>query len=53
LTQARNLDGPNYCPKCRKLFDAPPEPKMPPWILGVVVFLAANCQNHWQMMLQQ
>jgi hypothetical protein len=49
VKQARNWEGPNFCPGCEQLFDAPPEEKMPPWILGVVVFLAANLQIHWHM----
>ena len=48
VVQAKNLDGPNFCPACRKLFYAPEEPKMPPWIMGILVILAAN----WQLMNQ-
>ena len=48
VVQARNLDGPNFCPKCQKLFYAPEEPKLPPWILGIVVILMAN----WQIISQ-
>lgn len=42
VVQNRNLDGPNFCQKCKKLFVAPQPEKMPPWILGVVVILMAN-----------
>lgn len=48
VVQARNPDGPNFCPECQKLFYAPEEAKTPPWILGVLVILVAN----WQMMCQ-
>jgi hypothetical protein len=44
LMQDVNPEGLNYCPKCRSLFLVPPEPKMPTWIWGVVVFLIANWQ---------
>jgi hypothetical protein len=46
VKQVRNSDGPNFCPDCQKLFYVPEEPKMPPWILGVVVILMAD----WQIM---
>jgi hypothetical protein len=46
VMQAKNLDGPNFCPECRKLFYVPEDPQMPPWILGVLVVLAVN----WQIM---
>jgi hypothetical protein len=49
VVQAKNLDGPNFCPKCRRLFYVPEEPMMPSWILGVLVILVAN----WQMMISQ
>jgi hypothetical protein len=42
--QGKNVDGPNYCPQCRKLFFVPPPESIPPWILGVVVILMANSQ---------
>ena len=48
VVQAKNRDGPNFCPECQRLFYAPAEPKTPPWILGVLVILTAN----WQMMCQ-
>jgi hypothetical protein len=48
VVQARNLDGPNFCPKCRKLFYVPEEPKTPSWIQGVLVILVAN----WQIISQ-
>lgn len=44
LAQAKNLDGPNFCPACEKLFYVPDEPRMPPWILGILVILMANWQ---------
>ncbi len=44
VTQDRNPEGPNYCTNCQKLFVASPEPRVPTWILGVVVFLMANWQ---------
>ena len=46
VAQARNLEGPNFCPKCNKLFVLPLPKKMPPWILGVLTVLTAN----WQIM---
>ena len=48
VAQAKNWDGPNFCPVCRKLFYVPEDPKMPPWILGVLVVLVGN----WQIMSQ-
>jgi hypothetical protein len=48
LIQTKNLDGPNFCPQCQKLFYAPEDPKLPSWILGVLVILVAN----WQIMSQ-
>ena len=47
VVQTRNLEGPNFCPQCRTLFIMPTPPKMPPWILGVLVILVAN----WQTMV--
>ena len=44
VVQAKNREGPNFCPVCQKLFEVPEEPNMPPWILGVVVFLVAHLQ---------
>lgn len=44
LAQAKNPDGPNFCPTCQKLFYVPEEPHVPPWILGVLVILIANWQ---------
>jgi hypothetical protein len=46
VQQPRNWDGPNFCPVCQKLFYVPEEPKMPPWILGVLAILMAD----WQIM---
>jgi hypothetical protein len=46
--QTKNLDGPNFCPTCRRLFYVPEEPRMPPWILGVLTILTAN----WQLVSQ-
>ncbi len=46
VKQSVNWDGPNFCPTCQKLFYASDAPKMPPWILGVLVVLVAN----WQLM---
>ena len=48
VVQAKNSDGPNFCPECRKLFYVPEENKMPSWILGVLVILVAN----WQLISQ-
>jgi hypothetical protein len=45
VDQERNPEGLNFCPRCRKLFILPPVPKMPPWILGVLVVLTV----HWQI----
>ena len=47
VVQTRNQDGPNFCPQCRKLFYVPEEPRVPSWILGVLVILVAN----WQVLL--
>ncbi len=44
VRQDRNSDGLNYCTNCGKLFLVPPERTVPPWILGVVVFLVAYCR---------
>jgi len=44
VVQVRNAEGPNFCPECRKLFPVPPPREVPPWVLGIVVFLLA----HWQ-----
>jgi hypothetical protein len=38
VEQDENLTGPYFCSSCRKLFFFS-IPKMPPWILGVVVVL--------------
>jgi hypothetical protein len=46
VTQAKNPDGPNFCPNCQKLFYLPEAERVPPWILGVLVILVAN----WQIM---
>ena len=40
--RVRNRSGLNYCQKCGSLFLGPPESVLPPWILGVLVILAAN-----------
>ena len=48
VAQAKNLDGPNFCPQCRKLFYVPEEPQMPSWVFGVLVVLLGN----WQLMNQ-
>ena len=44
VVQARNREGPNFCPQCQRLFEVSGEPQMPPWILGVLVILVANWQ---------
>ncbi len=44
VVQARNLDGPNFCEHCKKLFFPPIPEKIPPWVLGVLVILMANWQ---------
>ena len=44
VVQAKNRDGPNFCPNCFQLFFLPEEQKMPSWILGVLVILVANLQ---------
>ena len=49
VKQSRNPDGPNFCPKCHKLFYVPAPQDLPPWIQGVLVFLTAN----WQIMLHR
>ena len=45
VMQAKNLDGPNFCPNCQRLFYLPEPAKLPPWILGVLVVLTANWQH--------
>ena len=42
--QAKNSTGPQYCLKCRTLFQTPEERRVPPWILGVVTVLLGNLQ---------
>jgi hypothetical protein len=44
VIQAKNRDGPNFCPNCCRLFYPPEEQKVPSWILGVLVILVANLQ---------
>ncbi|MFZ1932355.1 MAG: hypothetical protein WCB27_03120 [Thermoguttaceae bacterium] len=44
VAQSKNRDGPNFCENCFCLFYAAEEPKMPPWVLGVLVILVANLQ---------
>jgi hypothetical protein len=44
VVQAKNWEGPNFCSNCQTLFYLPEEPKLPPWILGVLVILVANWQ---------
>ena len=44
VEQDRNREGLNYCTNCRRLFLVPPEPRVPPWILGVLVVLIINCK---------
>jgi hypothetical protein len=48
VAQAKNLDGPNFCPMCRRLFYVAEPPELPVWILGVVTVLVA----HWQIISQ-
>ena len=48
VRQAKNRDGPNFCPDCLELFYLPEERKMPPWVLGVLTVLVAN----WQFISQ-
>ena len=47
VVQVWNTEGPNFCPKCRRLFFVPLLKTMPPWIWGVVVVLIANWQLMW------
>ena len=44
LAQAKNRDGPNFCPVCRRLFYVPDDVPIPTWVLGVVVVLLGNWQ---------
>jgi uncharacterized Zn finger protein (UPF0148 family) len=44
VVQAKNREGPNFCPVCQRLFEVPEEPKLKPWILGILVILVANLQ---------
>ncbi len=39
-------EGLNFCPNCKSIF-VTPAPKMPSWILGVLVVLTVN----WQVMV--
>lgn len=43
VSQTKNTEGPNFCPKCRRLFRAQ-ERKLPAWILGVLTILVINWQ---------
>jgi len=51
VRQTRNREGPNFCSSCKQLFDPPAEEQIPSWVLGVLVFLTANLQIHWHMMM--
>jgi hypothetical protein len=44
VRKAENVEGLQYCRTCRRLFIVPPQPSVPPWILGVLVVLTANWQ---------
>ena len=44
VVQAKNRDGPNFCPKCCCLFEVPEGQKVSSWIYGVLVFLVVNLQ---------
>ncbi len=44
VVQVRNLCGPNFCPHCHKLFNAPLPQKVPTWVFGVLLVLVANLQ---------
>jgi hypothetical protein len=44
VVQTRNREGPNFCPNCKNLFNAPEQRKLSPWILGVLTILVANLQ---------
>jgi hypothetical protein len=49
LIQTRNLDGPNYCTNCQKLFFVPAIEPVPTWVFGVLAFLVVNWQIiYWQ-----
>ncbi len=48
FVQQENLEGPNFCPTCRRLFLVPRPRPVPPWILGVVVILLANWLIYFQ-----
>jgi hypothetical protein len=43
FVQDENLEGPNFCPTCGRLFQVPSVRKVPDWVFGVVVILIA----HW------
>jgi hypothetical protein len=45
VVQARNREGPNFCPACKRLFHVPEDRKLPPWILGVLNILVVNLQS--------
>jgi hypothetical protein len=42
VVQVANSLGPNICPHCFRFFEMPRPRRMPLWIWGVVVVLAAN-----------
>ncbi len=44
VVQTKNRDGPNFCPKCRCLFEVPEDRKVPSWVFGVLAFLLVNLQ---------
>jgi len=44
VVQSMNREGPNFCTNCQKLFYVPEDPKLPTWILGVLVVLVGNLQ---------
>jgi hypothetical protein len=44
VKQKRNLEGPNFCPACQRLFVAPRPKEVPQWVLGLLALLMANLQ---------
>ncbi|MBN1396193.1 MAG: hypothetical protein JW959_14315 [Pirellulales bacterium] len=45
VVQARNRDGPNFCPNCHRLFEIEEDHQVPSWIYGVLLFLTINLYN--------
>lgn len=44
VVQARNRDGPNFCPHCQRLFEIQEDHHVPRWVYGVMMVLVCNLQ---------